>query len=52
MRELELYALSLFYTGYNTDDIKQITNDNKIDDMIEKYSKFELIDSKNIINLY
>ena len=45
MDDKELYILSLFFTGYNTEYIKSVVKGNKMDNIINKYSKFKLIDS-------
>ena len=53
MNDIELYILSLFYLNYSINNIKTIikTNDD-VEQIINKYSKFELLDTKKTINLY
>ena len=53
MNDIELYILSLLYLNYSINNIKAIikTNDN-VEEIINKFAKFELLDSKKqIINL-
>ena len=53
MDDDELFILSLFYMNYSIDNIKKLVKTNSnIDQIINKYNKFELIDSKNKLNLY
>ena len=46
MNDIELYILTLYYAGYTIDYTKTIVNTDNIDNIINKYSKFELIDGK------
>ena len=53
MTDIELFILSLFYMNYSIDNIKTIVKTNyNIDQIINKYSKFIIIDNKNTLNLY
>ena len=52
MNDVELYIISLFYAGYNLEFIKNIVKNDNTDHIINKHDNFELIDSKNTINLY
>ena len=53
MDDDELFILSLFYMNCSIDNIKKLVKTNSnIDQIINKYNKFELIDSKNKLNLY
>jgi hypothetical protein len=53
MSDIELYILSLFYLNYSINNIKAIikTNDN-VEQIIDKYNKYKLVDTKKTINLY
>ena len=52
MNDDELFVLSLFYMDFTIDNIKALVKTNDIEQIINKYNKFELVDSKNTINLY
>ena len=52
MNDNELFVLSLFYMNYTIENIKALVKTNDIEQIINKYAKFELVDSKTTINLY
>ena len=53
MDDNELFVLSLFYMDYSIDNIKAIVKTNyNIEQIINNYSKFKLVDCKNTLNLY
>jgi len=53
MDDIKLFILSLFYMNYSINNIKEIVNTNfDIEEIINNYSKFELVDCKNTLNLY
>ena len=53
MDDNELFILSLFYMNYSIDNNKKLVKTNyNIEQILNNYAKFELVDSKNTINLY
>ena len=52
MEDIELFIISLLFMEYTVDNIKAIVKTDNIEQIINKYDKFVLIDSKNTINLY
>jgi hypothetical protein len=53
MSDIELYILSLFYLNYSINNVKATikTNDD-VEQIINKYNKYKLVDTKKTINLY
>ena len=53
MDDNELFVLSLFYMDYSIDNIKALVKKNlNIEQIINNYAKFKLVDCKNTLNLY